>query len=171
MIFHEASAKKNWKKSLWLFNAQCPDCDTTFSSENDFLLDFSWSFSRKKYKKDKTKKCCITVWALKCPKDFFQFFAEASKKGQKGQISVKFPCPAYYPRELVQDTVIFVTWRPLKKAMHLVSYLHTFQSFSVVHFSNLLSECHRSGLTDGTRCIGGVVTKSLSRQFNGILTK
>ena len=35
---------------------------------------------------------------------------------------MKFPCPAWCPRALVQSTVIYGTWRPWKKAMHLVSY-------------------------------------------------
>ena len=46
----------------------------------------------------------------------------SSKLWLKGQIAVKLLCPAWYLRALVQSTVISGTWRPLKKAMHLVSY-------------------------------------------------
>ena len=50
-----------------------------------------------------------------------KIFMKYDSEVKKGPNSVKFPCPAGYPRALVQSTVIFVTCRPLKKAMHLVS--------------------------------------------------
>ena len=79
-----------------------------------------------KHEKDENKGSFYAVAPFIFLKELYgvviPHFMSSTTHQTNGQISVKFPCPAYYTRELPKDTVISVAGRPLIKAMHLVSY-------------------------------------------------
>ena len=91
--FSWSFSKKNWKKSLWLFNSQCPDCDT-FSSENNFFLTFLEASVEKNIKKTRQKNVVSQSEHWNAQKISSSSLLKLQKKVKK----VKFPWNFRVPR-------------------------------------------------------------------------
>ena len=85
---------------------------------------FALGPSERNFYSEEVSNGVISFWNVIQPNFFnkeassvilFSKYWYQSKLWLKGQNSVKFPCPAWNLQALVQYTVIFVTWRPLKK--------------------------------------------------------